>query len=205
MPTATLTKTKKEEATEARLSPLKRALISRVGAIVRDLDDAELEQAASSVGSKTVLYRILTSPESIAEIEREDPLAQAKLRGREIAAKLLAMEGGTIGLEEVAKQLGMTRQGVLRRRKKNQLFAVDVGKKGARYPMWQFAPNGGTLPGLEKVLAVLHTQGRFGWGVYSFFLSRHCDINGEVPLTVLREGRIDEVVRAAEMEGEMGK
>jgi hypothetical protein len=101
----------------------------------------------------------------------------------------------------------MTKQGVNRRRQKNRLVAIDLGKKGVFYPRWQFSMGGknGVLDGLEEVLAVLRNQGIFDWDVPSFFLSSTVDLDGQTPLAALRQGKKKDVLFAAGAEGEMGR
>jgi len=187
--------------------PLKRICISRLVRAVEELPQAALEQIGKTATGAAAIYRCIIQPEFEEDLQEEDPLAQARLRGKETSEKLLAAEGGCATVSEVAQCLSMTKQGVNRRRQNNRLIAIDRGRKGVLYPRWQFSEKGkgGVLEGLEEVLAVLRTQGVFGWGVVSFFLNPDVDLGGQTPLDALRQGKKEDVLFAAGAWGEMGK
>ena len=95
----------------------------------------------------------------------------------------------------------LTRQGVNRRRRAGVLLAIDVGRRGFRYPAWQFVRTG-TLPGLERVLRAL--AGHDSWMQLAFMLDPNPRLNDTSPLAALRAGREDDVVAAAQALGEHG-
>jgi hypothetical protein len=74
---------------------------------------------------------------------------------------------------------------------------VEFGRKGFRYPAWQFS-----LSNLEPVLAAL--RGRDGWEQLTFLLNPNTLLDDRTPLEVLREDKrgIDDVLRAASVYGE---
>jgi len=188
--------------------PVKRICIYRVVRAIEDeLPGEVLERIGRGATDIVALYRCLAQPEFAAELRQEDPLADARLRGREIADELLSMEGGYLTLSQAARYLNMSRQGVERRRQRNRLVAIARGRKGFAYPKWQFSADGkaGVLPGLEEVLAALAAQGVRGWGVLSFFLNPHADLDGRTPLEALRQGLTQDALSAASAEGEMGR
>lgn len=119
--------------------------------------------------------------------------AALKAEGRMAAQAWLAAEGGTIGPEQVAQRLGLTRQAVHNRMRRGRLIAVP-GDHGARYPVWQFA-DGGMLAGIEPVIAVL--VGIEPALVVQFFLSGRSTLGGDRPIDALRAGRADAVLAAA--------
>lgn len=119
--------------------------------------------------------------------------AALKAEGRMAAQAWLAAEGGTIGPEQVAQRLALTRQAVHNRMRRGRLIAVP-GDHGARYPVWQFA-DGGMLAGIEPVIAVL--VGIEPALVVQFFLSGRSTLGGDRPIDALRAGRADAVLAAA--------
>lgn len=166
--------------------------------------DATTEAIAAATGSSTdteVVVRALEQPEALARLTETDPLAGAKVRGLRARERLLRAEGGTWDTPQVAEHLHLTRQGVNRRRQAGTLLAVDVGRRGYRYPAWQFV-RGGTLRGLEKVLESLRPHD--AWMQMSFMLTPNARLDGEIPLAALKAGQIDEVRVAAEAFGEHG-
>jgi len=187
--------------------PLRRVCISRLVRAVEEMPVAALVEIGKTTSGVTALYHCIIQPEFTDELEREDPLAEARLRGKEIGDALLAEEGGCATITEVAKLLRMSKQGVNRRRQNNRLIAIDRGRKGFAFPRWQFSEDGkhGVLDGLEDVLRILKQQGIFGWGVLSFILNPTVDLNGKTPLQAMRDGQLEDVILAASAHGEMGR
>ena len=89
--------------------------------------------------------------------------------------------------------LHITRQAVDKRRKAGKLLAVDLGRRGYFYPVWQFTDSG-ALPGLEEILKEF--KGRSSWEQLRFFLNTNPRLGGRTPLQKLKEGDID-IVQAA--------
>ena len=136
----------------------------------------------------------MTKPESLATLASRDPLAPARIRAIKAKRALLATEGGTVRAAEVSQLLGITRQGVDKRRTSGLLLALSAGQRGYRYPLWQFGADG-TIAGLERVLQALKDCDP--WTQVHFMLTGDARLGGQRPLDVLREGRADEVARAA--------
>jgi hypothetical protein len=148
--------------------------------------------------------------ESGLEIERpqdglrlppDDSLAEARLRGIEARQRLLIAEGGTLGVQEVASLLNISRQAAYKRYKAGRLLAVDCGRHGLAFPVWQLVP-GGVLPGLEETLTALADFDP--WMKLAFFLEENAALGGKTPLAGLRQGQLKDVLRAAELHGEHG-
>jgi hypothetical protein len=78
-------------------------------------------------------------------------------------------------------------------------LAWRTEKQGAfRFPAWQFA-EGRRLPGLEEVLAKLNTgEVLDDWGKIGFFLQAHGMLADRRPLDLLRENKVEPVLKAAE-------
>lgn len=165
-----------------------------------------IERAVSADCDENSIFEVLKQPETIDVAQAEDPLAEARLRGREIAKRMLAREGGHGTIKTAMKYLDMSKEGVEKRRRKGNLIAIDLGKKGLLYPVWQFKQTGGVLDGLEQVLAKLRERGCTGWSTLAFFLNPHISFDGNetTPLEALQAGRIDEVLGAADMERRHG-
>ena len=128
-------------------------------------------------------------------------LLQAKLRGMGAMRKLLEAFGGAISVEDAASHLGLTRQGVDKRRRSGQLLAVELGKRGHLYPSWQFTKSG-TQKGLAKVLSVL--AGQDSWMQLAFFVNPNDRLGGKSPIEALQENRLEEVLAAADAYGKHG-
>ena len=101
----------------------------------------------------------------------------------------------------VARHLGITRQGVDRRRRANKLLAVTFGKRGYIYPSWQFSQDG-VLEGFESVMGGLSAHD--SWSQVIFFLSPNARLQGRLPLQALRARAVDDVRAAAVAFGEHG-
>lgn len=128
-------------------------------------------------------------------------LFQAKFRGVTAMRQLLGAFGGAISVENVSNHLGLTRQGVDKRRKNGQLLAVELGKRGYLYPSWQFTKSG-TQKGLEEVLGALAAYDP--WTQLAFFVNPNDRLAGKSPVEALQENRLEAVLAAAEMYGKHG-
>jgi hypothetical protein len=116
---------------------------------------------------------------------------------------MAADEGGSFSADETARYLGITKQSVLNLYHGGKVLAWRTEKQGAvRFPVWQFAEHR-RLPGLEAVLAKLNASPILDdWGKVGFFLQTHGLLNERRPLDLLRQNKLDEVLRAAEAYGE---
>lgn len=103
--------------------------------------------------------------------------------------------------KEVAQRLHMSRQAVDERRRKGRLIGLDIGRRGYAYPAWQF-DDIGTLPGFEQVLHALADLE--SWSQVAFMLTPNSRLKGETPLNILRLGKRDDVLNAAQSYGEQG-
>jgi hypothetical protein len=135
---------------------------------------------------------------SLSNSTREAKLAQALARGISVRERMAAEEGGSMSAEEAARYLGLTKQSVLNLYHGGKLLGWRSEKQAAvRLPVWQFA-NGQRLPGLANVLAVLSEPGTLDdWGKIGFFLQTHAVLGNKRPLDLLRDNRVEPVLKAA--------
>lgn len=179
--------------------PLKAAFLERgVRALTELVDRLEPRELALAVAAETrasTLVRALAQPSAVGFVHSDvDPLARARVRGIERRDALLAAEGGTLSTDEVAKLLRVTPQAVHKRRALGKLLGFELGRRGLRFPAWQFT-NTGTLAGLEQVLAAFDDVPPLG--VVRFFLSGNARLHKQRPLDALRKREITAVVAAA--------
>lgn len=128
----------------------------------------------------------------------EDKLAKALARGISVRERMALEEGGSESAEEAARRLNLTKQSVLNLYHAGKLLAWKIAKQGAfRFPVWQFV-EGDRLPGVEAVLAIMNAAGILDdWGKIGFFLQTHSSLGDRRPLDLLRENKLDSVLRAA--------
>jgi hypothetical protein len=186
---------------------LVQAFVARTGrALARIAERMPRERLVEAVGAETdtdVLFRSLQQAAAIgSEIGTSppDPLTAAFLRGAEMKRALLRAEGGVMSGPELAKHLGITPQGLGKKRGKGQVFWLEVGE-GCVYPVFQVGPDG-LLHGVRELLAAFQ-QGD-PWARVNFMLTGDARLGGRRPLDVLRAGDIAAVVRAARGYGEHG-
>ena len=181
------------------------ALVTRalnaVADAVPQMGASDAGDAVGEASSYGVLLRLLEQPEVLAALRDQSPLTPALVRGLHGREELLQAEGGTVSATEAARLLHVTRQSVDNRRRGNRLIGLSLGRRGYAYPVWQFAENG-TLVGMEDVLGDLK---RFSpWMQAHFMTTGDRRLDGVTPLRALREGRVQEVRRAARAFGEHG-
>lgn len=186
---------------------LVQAFMARTGrALARIAQRMPRECLVEAVGAETdtdVLFRSLQQAAAIgSEIEASppDPLTSSFLRGAEMKRALLRAEGGVMSGPELARHLGITPQGLGKKRDKGQVFWLEVGE-GYVYPAFQVGPDG-LLHGVREVLAAFQ-QGE-PWARVNFMLTGDARLGGHRPLDVLRSGDTAAVVRAVHGFGEHG-
>ena len=130
-----------------------------------------------------------------------DPLSGARARGMALKRDLLERAGGALTAEEVAAVLGVSSNAVHVRRQRGTLLAVRDGADGLLYPACQFG-NGGSLPGLDLVLAAFTVEGE--WTRLSVLLIPAPALGGATPLDALRRGDTAGAVEAVSSYGEHG-
>jgi nucleoid DNA-binding protein len=127
--------------------------------------------------------------------------ARALLRGKEISERDLKESGGSFELRDVETLLGISRQAIDKKVRDDALVAVPGPHGRRRYPIVQFT-NEGTLPGLQSVLQSLPSAS--GWFRLNFLITPDAHLGGRRPVDLLKEGKIDSVVMAAQAVGVQG-
>jgi len=129
------------------------------------------------------------------ELIQDDRSSDAK----QVWVEALAAAGGALSSTEAARQLGISRQAVEKRRRANALLAVRLGGDW-RYPRCQFdEARGEVVAGLPKLLGAYARAGP--WVALDFLLASDEALGGETPLQVLRrEGLTRALERLARIE-----
>lgn len=135
--------------------------------------------------------------------QNNEILRAAKLRGVLAKQRLLSAEGGSIGVLEVSKILGLQRQSVDKRRKAGSLIAIDIGTHGYKYPIWQFTENG-VLDGIPEVIKIFQDKRIGSIELYIFFLYENLRLGNKRPLDLLKKGSKKDVIEVAKLYGEQG-
>jgi hypothetical protein len=123
-------------------------------------------------------------------------------RGILARKELELAEGGSLSAEELANALGRTRQGIDYLRREGLIVAWRTTQGKWRYPAWQLTAQGGLLPGVRECLKALDTHSE--WEPIIFFLSPRESLQGKRPLDLLRAGRLEQAIAAAERHGGHG-
>jgi hypothetical protein len=196
---------------ETGKQPARAAFLSRALNALADaapaLEERALAAAAGAASDYEALLQALQHTELLTAWRRHDPLAEARVRGAQAQARLLAAEGGALTGAQAAQLLGISRQAVAKRRRAGTVLAVPTGRRGYAYPAWQFDASlpGGVLPGVDVALCGLEGNGVRGpWTRLSWFLTGDARLGGARPLDALRRGCVDAVRAAAAAYGEQG-
>jgi hypothetical protein len=173
-----------------------------LGRMAERLDEREL-RGLSTKGGIAVLLDAMEQENAREFVQRQETFAAARARGLKLCTEALESEGGTLGAQEVAEVLGISRQAVDQRRAAGKLLALDLGMRKNLYPRWQITEEG-ILAGLEEALLALKAGGNSPWMCLRFFLSQNYRLGEVRPLDLLRRGEIARVVQAASVYGEQG-
>ncbi len=183
------------------------AFVQRSGrALTRIAERMPRDRLLAAVGASTdtdVLFSSLRDVAAIgAEIlpDKPDPLTEAFLRGSEMKREMLKAEGGAVSAQRLAEHLGITPQGLGRKRERNQVFWLDVGD-GYVYPAFQIGKSG-LLHGIGEILDAFSVEDPCMR--VNFMLTGDTRLGGKRPIDLLRKRKIDEVVAAAAAYGEHG-
>jgi hypothetical protein len=166
---------------------------------VEAADSQKLQEIASSPTNYEVLLRQLTG--CLDVLRGEDSLADARLRGLKMKEDLLKRAGGAMNADQVGKLLNLTRQAVDKRRKARKLVAIEFGKRGYLYPGFQFDEP--VIDLVEQILDRIDSRIE-DWSLLAFFLNGNAYLNGASPVEAMRQGKEEEVLRAAQAYGSQG-
>src|SRR4051812_43829828 len=136
---------------------------------------------------------------AFAKTTRENKLANALARGLSVREKMAEEEGGSMSADETARYLRVTKQSVLNMYHAGNLLGWRTEKQGAvRFPVWQFSEHK-RLAGLQDVLTKLNeAQVLDDWGKIGFFLQSHGILDNHRPLDLLRDKKVEQVLKAVE-------
>jgi hypothetical protein len=181
------------------------AFYIRILRAVKDLEtgltSALIDEATAAPTDNLVMMEALRSAPWVSQLADEDPIAAAKLRGFALRQQMVMKAEGVLSSAKVAELLKLSRQAVDKRRSANQLLALTQGRRGYSYPSFQFE-DGKTLNGMEEVLRSLPALDP--WMQLRFFTSPHERLGNQTPIETLRNGKVNEVVKAASGYGEQG-
>ncbi|MEO8926259.1 MAG: hypothetical protein ABI306_03765 [Caulobacteraceae bacterium] len=124
----------------------------------------------------------------------DDAIAEARTRGAARAAEILASPE-MLSADDFARLIGVTREAVRQKAMRREALGLQGAKRGVRYPAWQVTRDGGLLPELPRLFAVL---GDSPWTVYRFLTQSSPAFKGAPPLEGLRAGAMEPVLEAAE-------
>lgn len=121
-------------------------------------------------------------------------LDAARERGRFRAAEVLSGDE-MLSAAEFAELLGVSRVTVNAKRQRHEVLALEGAKRGFRFPAWQIDENGKPFRALPKLFELL---GDSPWTVYRFLVQRHPELDGASAQDLLKRGRTEAVIEAAE-------
>ncbi|MGC1301903.1 MAG: hypothetical protein WA840_05975 [Caulobacteraceae bacterium] len=126
--------------------------------------------------------------------ENDAAFAAARERGRHRVTETLDRPE-MLSAEAFGERLGLSRVAVNDRRQKHEFLGLEGTKRGFKYPAWQIGEDGKPFKALPKLFDLL---GDSAWTVYRFLVQPHAELDGQSALEVLRAGRSEPVLDAAE-------
>lgn len=158
--------------------------------IVITPDDAK----AVAAGDLSALWASIVWDNGEPSATLTEALAAARMRGTALKDALLA-DTEMLNTAAVADLLGMSEEGVRLKRKRQEILGLGFAKRGIRYPAWQVLEGRQLLPALPRLFAIL---GNDPWRLFRFLQQHHGELGGGRALDALRQGRVDDVLAAAE-------
>jgi hypothetical protein len=133
-------------------------------------------------------------PKAVSNDDLSRALEASRTRGRALVAKLL---GGKdmLTTDEFGKLIGVTRDTVNQKRKRQEVLALEGVGREPRFPKWQVGKDGKAFRALPELFDRL---GGNPWTVYRFLVQHHPELNGLTGVEALQRGRTNRVLDAAE-------
>jgi hypothetical protein len=134
-------------------------------------------------------------PKAISNDDLSRALSAARTRGRALVSELLRGKD-MLTTEEFGKLIGVTRDILNEKRKRQEILALEgAGRGKPRFPKWQIGKDGKPFRALPQLFDRL---GGNPWTVYRFLVQHHPELNGLTGVEALQRGRTNRVLDAAE-------
>lgn len=189
---------------EAVTEPLAERMLDAMRSL---LASAPLEVLKAAAAAQTGAGSLATLVSHLAEanptLAAADPDAAAIARAAGEKGKLLESVP-TISAAMAAQLLGMTTEGVRKKRVRHQLLAFEHGGEW-RFPTFQFEPAGSVRRGVREVLTALAEIPIVGvWAQLDFLMARDAADDGSSVSGLIATGRVDEALAVVHGYGEGG-
>lgn len=133
----------------------------------------------------------------LAEVDAKDNSRSSDAQFSELREALLKRAGGGLSLTEAASLLQVTRQAMHKRVKTGSVLGMMDGSTLV-LPHAQFVNRNSkyeVISGLSGLLKLFETAG--GWSALQFLVEPDPNLTGKTPLSILAEGRVEDVLSAA--------
>lgn len=150
-----------------------------------DLSRVADPSAAPLSASERTFLRENAGP-SAGEVLDTDPAVLVRDARRAEVARIAGLVAGSVGIAEAALLLGVDRSRVSQRLSAGSLWSFRLGR-GRRLPRWQFTADGGSLPGLDAVVAAI-PSGLSPESVAGFMDTPQPELEGRTPANYLAGG-----------------
>lgn len=155
---------------------LKRAL-----ALLSEVEDFQGEVADLKRGD-LVAAMMLAGETLVPEATVDQARRQADLRQKLLASGYHTYD--TLSELRGDSSIEVTRTWVSRRRKRNQLFTVEVQGR-TLLPGFQFTETGAPRQELSPILSSLSDRGFSGWQTWAWFYAGNTRLDGQIPVQIL--------------------
>ncbi len=166
------------------------------GKALENLEDAIQAIVANQIASKLAVIASVEAVEAPPpELELNPyPGYEAAVRAGVETRTRIFKGPDMLTSDQVAKQLGVSRETINQRRNEHSLLGLTNGTRNVRYPQWQLEPS--VHVNLPAILS--HLKGLDVWAVYLFFTQGNPLLDGRSPLESLRVSEAVRVIDAAE-------
>jgi hypothetical protein len=155
---------------------LERALTRLPSPAAAPLTSAEIDYLAGHAG-----------PDTADALATWDPAGESAKRSEAVVAATASLVASTLGIEELARRLGVDRSRISHRISAGTLYSFTIGaSRRRRIPAWQLTDNG-LLPGLAEIVTAIPT-GAHPLDVAALMATPQAELNDRTPVQHLAGG-----------------
>lgn len=148
------------------------------------------------------VLRLIADPDAVpAAADPGSSALAVRVNAARLAARRERFRSHALGTAAVRQLLGgISRQAVAQRVARHRLLASEIAGR-MYFPDWQFGPDG-VQPGIDRIVAVLHADGRSALQADAVMRTPIPEADGRSPAELVSAGRVDDALHFVTTAGE---